>query len=231
MTFTLPMITKALLAATPEEVAEWIAACQEVAPMPLKKGKKSKKSKKSDEDTPRPPKTPPKQDWNNFRQQFWHEMAAEVGVFYADFMKDVDESDEKAVEKAKKLFGKAAAEAGAGYQMAFKGAGAAWEKKKEEGGVEKKPVKKSSKKETPPPTPQPEATEETEEAEVSKIQQSFAAKQGMTLQIFEGAAFLVSPRVAGKKGSEAFFMGDDNQSVGERAGKYMWDTEEVDYTE
>jgi hypothetical protein len=221
MIFSLPMITKALLAATPEEVAEWMAACQQVAPVPAKKGKKS-----DDEDSPRRvTNSDGPTAWNMLLAETWHEMAAVVGVDYASFMEGVDESDEKAVEKAKKAFGKAAGAKGVGYQAAMKEAS---RRKKDIEGAEEKPKKTKKVKTpvTPPPSPA-----EAEEDEVNEMQHKFAAEQDMTVQIFEGALFLVSKRVAGKKGSEAFFMGNDNKSLGERAGLFMWETKEVDYTE
>jgi len=207
---TLPMITKALLAATPEEVAEWMAACQQVAPMPLKKSKKSKKS--DDGETPharRATNSSGPTAWNVLLAETWHEMAAEVGVFYAEFMEGVDESDEKAMKKAKKAFGEAAGAAGAGYQAAMKEAS---HRKSQIEGTEPKPAKAKAK-----------AKEEQTPAPTLSEDEKLAKKLGMSLKTVDDVPYLVD--VSGN----AFWLSDDNKSKGERAGLFLEESEEIDF--
>ena len=124
---TLPMITAALSAASEAEVKAWMAACQSIAEKfpgaaaaaeakPKAKSSKPKAERAKGEDSHL-------KAWNQEVDEVHFALADEVGVSYATFMEDVDESDEAAVKKAKAAFRKAAGEAGVSFSEARKQAG------------------------------------------------------------------------------------------------------------
>jgi hypothetical protein len=232
---SLASLTRMLKTASPAEVKEWMAVCEEVmekngASVVKKTSGKTKTKTKSKRTSNSEGPT----EWNVFKTKTWHEMAAQGGVIYEDFMKNVDQDDEKAVEKAKKLFGKAAAGVGAGYQAAMKEASRRkdeMEGRNHEEEVAKKAAKKSPKsKAVAAAAAKAESEDESEaeesEAEEEEQEQSDLAKKmaemNMVLKDVDGTTYIVD-----KDGGEAYLLEDG--TFGDRCGAYNAKTGIIDF--
>jgi hypothetical protein len=224
---SLASFTRMLKTASPADVKEWMAVCEQVmekngASVEKKTSGKTKTKSKRTSNSEGPT------EWNAFKTKTWHEMAAQGGVIYEDFMKNVDQDDEKAVEKAKKLFGKAAAGVGAGYQAAMKEASRRkdeMEGRNHDEEVAKKAAKKSPKSKAASIAKE-EAEEEQEEQEEEEEEQSELAKKmaelDMVLKNVDGTTYIVD-----KDGGEAYLVEDE--TFGERCGAYDAKTGIIDF--
>jgi len=233
---SLASFTRMLKTASPADVKEWMAVCEQVmekngASVEKKTSGKNKTKSKSKRTSNSEGPT----EWNSFKTKTWHEMAAQGGVIYEDFMKNVDQDDEKAVEKAKKLFGKAAAGVGAGYQAAMKEASRRkdeMEGRNHDEEVAKKAAKKSPKSKAAAiakeeaEEEQEEAESETEEEQEEEEEQSELAKKmaelDMVLKNVDGTTYIVD-----KDGGEAYLVEDE--TFGERCGAYDAKTGIIDF--
>ena len=234
---SLASFTRMLKTASSADVKEWMAVCEQVmekngASVTKKISGKTKTKSKRTSNSEGPT------EWNVFKTKTWHEMAAQGGVIYEDFMKNVDQDDEKAVEKAKKLFGKAAAGVGAGYQAAMKEASRRkdeMEGRNHDEEVAKKAAKKSpkskvaaaaaAKEESESEAEAEEAEEEQEEAEEEEEQSELAKKMAeldMVLKNVDGTTYIVD-----KDGGEAYLVEDE--TFGERCGAYDAKTGIIDF--
>jgi hypothetical protein len=102
---SLETFTAALKTASPEEIKEWMAVCQEIAGPLASAPESSEKPKKVTN------VTGPSQ-WNVFIHDTWISMGADAGIMLDDFQGDEDTKD--------KAFKKEAAKAGITYQAAMK---------------------------------------------------------------------------------------------------------------
>ena len=102
----LEAITEGLKAATPEEVAGWMAACEEVSGKTVSKAKSSKTKLTKEEKEKKTTNPTGPAEFNAFIQAIWHEMAAVEGV-----VGDHDDAFKKASKEVGVTFQKARAEA------------------------------------------------------------------------------------------------------------------------
>lgn len=103
--FSLETFTAALKTASPEEIKEWMAVCQEIAG-PLASAPESSEKPKKVTNVTGP------SEWNVFVHHTWISMGADAGIMLDDFQGDEDTKD--------KAFKKEAAKAGITYQAAMK---------------------------------------------------------------------------------------------------------------
>ena len=124
---TLPMLTAALSAASEAEVKAWMDVCKSLAEKFPELDAAAAAAKPKTKAKPKASKPKGEEShlkaWNQEVDEVHVALAEEVGVSYATFMEDVDESDEAAVKKAKAAFRKAAKDAGAPFSAARMQAG------------------------------------------------------------------------------------------------------------